>query len=58
LDSLETSRILQQEMGAGESLKETMSRDVYFEGLKNQISTFWMSADIFHNFWLNISGEN
>ncbi len=47
MGNLVTSSILQQEVGAGGSLKGTMSRDVFFEGPKNQISTFWVSADFF-----------
>jgi hypothetical protein len=58
MDNLVASPILQQEVVAGECLKGTSHEMYFFVGPKNQISTFWMSADIFHNFWLNISGEN
>jgi hypothetical protein len=39
--------------------KGRVSRDEYlFEGSKNQISTFCISADSFYNIWLPFCGEN
>ncbi len=31
---------------------------IFFEGPKNQKSTFWISADGFHNYWLSFCGKN
>ncbi len=40
------------------SLRDSVTRWCFFEVPKNPDSTFWISADGFHNYWLSFCGKN